>query len=195
MATAIDRLTVRVRRLARLGAEVQDLAVDLATELTIVRKSIADDSTGRLDATIELALLRAADARRKATLRAASTGAWKMEMRFNGSGAALVRVDEGKWFRLARGDARLLSVLTRSNPVDADGFPSWQTYAQLAEELGRKAGVLPTRRALVESVFRIRRALKGVDLNPYLLRVDRKLGRLKFLLRSGPHDAHGHGSG
>ena len=193
MGLAVDRLARRVKRLARLAAELQEVAVDVATELAIVRRAIADDAKGRLEAAVEVALLRAAQARHKANLQAASVGASKMEMRLNRNGAAMVRVDEGEWFRLSRGDARLLRVLSNGSSTDPDGFPSWQTYEQLAEELGRKAGVRPTRRALVESVYRVRRALKAADLNPYLLKVDHQAGRLRFLLRSGLRGALAYG--
>lgn len=193
MAAAVDRLTRRVRRLERLAVELQELATDVADELAIVRRTLRADASGRLEAAVECGLLRAKDARQRETLRAAAAGARTLETRPLRNGASMVRIDEGKWFRLSRGDARLLRVLTHGSPVDPDGFPSWQTYEQLADELGRKAGVRPTRRALVESVYRIRRELKAVDLNQYLLKVDRKAGRLRFLLRSGLRVVSGHG--
>lgn len=197
MATAVDRLAQRVKRLTRLAVELQELAVDVATDLAILRRTIADDASGRLDAAVEVALLRAARVQHQAALRAASVGASTMEMRLHRNGAAMVRIDEGKWFRLSKGDARLLRVLTHGSALAPDGFPNWQTYGQLADELARKAGVRPTHRALVESVYRVRRALKAADLNPYLLAVDRKAGRLRFLLRSGQHGAvaRGYNSG
>lgn len=191
MAGAVDRLTRTVKRLARLAAEQQALSVDLLGELVIIRKTIAADVTGRLEAAVEVSLLRAADARRRAELRAAGVGAWRMEMRFNRRGAALVRIDEGEPFQVSRCDAKVLRALTPQSLVDADGFPPWVTYEQLAEELGRKTGIVPTRHALIESVYRIRRALKRVHHNPYLLKVDRKSGRLRFLLRAGPRVADG----
>lgn len=196
MGPAIDRLARRVRRLGRLAGELQELATDLATELAIVRRTLAADASGRLSAAVECGLLRAAHARQQDTLRAAAAGAKTLETRPLRNGAAMVRIDEGAWFKLSRRDAGLLHVLAHAGTPDADGFPAWQTYDQVGEELGRKAGVRLTHRALVESVYRVRRALKSADLNPYLLQVDRTLGRLRFLLRSHPRGpalrTHGH---
>jgi hypothetical protein len=184
MRRAVDRLVGRVKRLGRLAGELQELAVDLETELAIVRRTLAADGSGRFSAAVECGLLRAAQLRQQDALRAAATGARTIETRPLSNGAALVRIDESEWFKLSRADARLLHVLTHVGGWEADGFPSWLTYEQVGEELGRKAGVRPTHRALVESVYRVRRALKAVDLNPYLLSVDRGAGRLRFLLRS-----------
>ena len=94
-----------------------------------------------------------------------------------------MRIDGGKWFRLARGDARLLRVLCLAGH-GSDGFLEWQTYQQAPEQIERKTGVRPTRRALVESVYRIRRALRLAELNEFLLNGDWRGGRLRFLLRA-----------
>lgn len=183
MGPAIDRLARRLRRLVRLSVALQELAVDVSMELAIIRRTLAADASGRLEAVVECALLRAAHARRQGEIRAAVAGAGKLELRWQRTGAALVRIDEGQWFRLARGDARLLSVLT-GGAEEPDGFPAWQSYKQLAEHLRRQNGVSPTRGAIKESVHRIRRALKAADLNPFLLQVDRRQGGLRFLLRA-----------
>jgi hypothetical protein len=192
VVAAVDRLARRIRRLERLAVELQELATDLTEELAIVLRTLRADASGRLDAAIEVGILRKAQARRRAELRSADAGAAKMEMRLNRAGAALVRIDEGQWFRLSRADARLLHVLARAAAAE-DAFPAWLTYDELAEKLGRKTGVAPTRRAVVESVYRLRRALESADLNPYLLKVDRKAGRLRFLLKSDLGDAPAHG--
>ena len=184
MGVAVDRLERRIRRLGRLAGALQELAIDLAAELAIVRRTMAADASGRLETVVEYATLRATHARQRESLQNAAVGAWKMEMRMNKSGAAMVRIDEGKWFRLSRADARLLCILTSAAPVQAGGFPAWLTYEQIAERVEHKTGEEPTRKALIESVYRIRRALKSVDLNEFLLRVGRKPGRLQFLLRS-----------
>jgi hypothetical protein len=192
MAAAVDRLSHRVRRLERLAVELQGLATDLAEDLAIIRRVLRADASGRLEAAVEVGILRAREVRRRAALRAAATGARTLETRPLGNGSSMVRIDGGEWFRLSKGDARLLHLLAHS-PLDEDGFPAWQTYEQLAEELGRKAGTRPTHRALVESVYRIRRALKSVDLNEYLLMVDRRAGRLRFLLCPGSRVASAYG--
>lgn len=138
-----------------MGARLRDLSVDLATELAIVRRVLAEDATGRLDAAIELALRRAADASRRTERRAAATGASKLEIRPAHGGAALVRIDGSEWFRLTRGDARLLRVLTRASTLDEDGFPAWRTYEEVRDTLAEKTGSRPTQRAVIESVYRI----------------------------------------
>jgi hypothetical protein len=186
MALAVVRLSQRVRRLMRLANELQDLAVDVATELAIVSRTLADDESGRLEMAVELALERARKARRSAALRAAGAGAWKVEWRHHPSGGALVRIDEGNWFRLARADARLLKVLAES-AVGEDGLPAALSYDELAIIIARKTGMPQTRHALVESVYRIRRAFERADLNQHLLQSDRQSGRVRFMLRAPVH--------
>jgi hypothetical protein len=181
----IDRLYRRIRRLRRLAAELQTLAVDVTHELSVFRRVLADDASGRLNVALEYALLRAAEADRREARRMAASGAWKIETKTQRNGAVLVRIDEGEWFRLSRGDARLLGILRNALAAE-DGFPGWLTYDEVGEKIFQKVGTRPTRRALIESVYRIRKALKGADLNEYLLQVDRKGGRVRFLFRARP---------
>lgn len=181
MAMAIDRLGRRVGRLARMAGELQSLAAEITTELGLLRRVLADHANGRLDVAAELALRRAADARRRAERRAAATGASRLEIRASRSGRAVVRIDGSDWIRVTRGDARLLHVLAKA-PADADGFPRWQTYDDVRDAVAEKTGSRPTRHALTESVYRIRRALRAADVNEFLLRVDRRSG-LRVLVR------------
>jgi hypothetical protein len=187
MATAIDRLGRRVGRLARMAVDLQSLAVDLSTELAVMRRVLEDHASGRVDVVAELALRRAADARRRADKRAAATGASKLEMRLSRAGRAMVRIDGSEWIRLTRGDGRLLHILAET-PAGADGFPHWRTYDEIQSTIARKTGSRPTRRAVIESVYRVRRAMKGSDVNEYLLQVDRGSGRLRVLVRAVRQD-------
>jgi hypothetical protein len=179
----IARLTRRIRRLARLAEDVQNLAVDLESELAVLQRVLRADATGRLDAAIEYAAARGREAQLREQLRTSAVGASKLETRAGTNGAVMVRIDDGQWFRLSRADARILALLIRQ-PLAADGFPGWMSYDELGEQIAQKTGSLPTRRAVIESVYRVRKALKEVDLNQYLLRVDPKPGRLRFLLRT-----------
>lgn len=177
---AIDRLTTRVRRLGRLAGALQDLAVDLSDELSIVRRTLAADASGRLDAAVACAILRSAHARHQASLRAAVAGAWKMETRRHGRAAVMIRIDEGEWFRVGESDAQIVRMLV-DVPPERDGFPTWQTYGRLVARIRRETGRRRTHRAIVESVYRLRRAFRRADLNPFLLQVDRRKG-LRLLL-------------
>ena len=183
MAMAIDRLGRRVARLARMAAELQSLADEITTELGLLRRVLADDANGHLDVAAELALRRAADARRRAERRAAASGASRLEIRVSRSGRAVVRIDGSEWIRMTRGDARLLHMLAKAPGNHADGFPRWQTYDEVRDAIAAKAGSRPTRHALTESVYRIRRALRAADVNEFLLQVDRRCG-LRVLVRS-----------
>jgi hypothetical protein len=167
---------------------LQELAVDLATELATVRRTLAGNAGGRLEAAVERALLLAARARRREELRAAAVGARRIEWRALRTGSAHVRIDEGAWFTLCRVDARLLRVLA-TTPPDGDGFPKWQTYETVAQQAAGKAGPPPTRRAIIESVYRIRQAFRAADLNPFLIEVDRRAGRLRLRLQMPDHVA------
>src|SRR5262245_28555878 len=124
MATAIDRLGRRVGRLARMAVDLQSLAVDLSTELAIIRRVLAEDASGRLDVAAELAVRRAADTRQRTEKQAAATGASRLEMKASRGGPALVRFDGSEWIRLTRGDGRLLRLLGEA-PPDANGSPQW----------------------------------------------------------------------
>jgi hypothetical protein len=184
MSDALNLLIKRVRRVSRTTTALLNAITDMEEELREVCRAVADESTGRLDAAIQCGVLRIARNRREAALRAATTGARTLEMRPAPRDGAFVRIDEGRPFRLSRGDARLLRVLTHGAAPTYDGLPPWRTYDQLGDALKRPTGERPTQRALVESVYRVRRALVAADLNPYLLKVDRRAGRLRFLLRS-----------
>jgi hypothetical protein len=191
----IARLTRRIRRLARLATEVQNLAVDLESELAIVQNVLKADADGRLDAAIEYAAARGRETRLREQLRTSAVGASTLEARPGKKGSVTVRIDAGEWFRLSRGDARILALLTRV-PLASDGFPGWISYDELGEQIAQKTGSPPTRRAVIQAVHRIRKALKDADLNHYLVRVDAKAGRLRFLLRPAlPAEAGTHRRG
>jgi hypothetical protein len=183
MGPAVDRLARRVRRLTRLALALQELAVDVSTELTVIRRTLDADASGRLQKVVECALLQAANTRRLEVLRAAAAGARSLEWRPERSGGAMARIDEGKWFHLSRVDARLLRVLATAPSDQVAGYSGWHTYEQVARQVERKNASPPTRRAITESVYRIRQALRAADLNPYLLQVDPRSGRMRFLLR------------
>jgi hypothetical protein len=182
VSAPFDRLERGIRRLGRHAAGLQQSAIDIAGELAAVRRVLHADATGRLELALQYALLRESRARRRASSETSATGAWKLETRPQSRGAMAVRIDEGKWFRLSRSDGRLFRLLASASR-DRDGFPAWQTYEQIADRIMEKTGVRPTRHALVQAVHRIRKALRQADLNEFLLRVDRKRGRLRFLLR------------
>ena len=183
MGTPVDALARRVQQLSRAASNLRDLAVDLSTEIAIIRRVLADDRSGRLDVAVDLALHKAADARRREQKRAAATGASTLDMRPARGGAALVRVDGREWFRLTRSDARLLRLLVHA-AQQKDGSGGWRSYDQVMDAIEEKAGARPTRRAVTESVHRIRRALKSVDVNEFVLQTDD--GRLRLLLRPAP---------
>jgi hypothetical protein len=183
MGPVIDRLTRNLRRLARRASELQNAAVDIESELAVFQRILMADHSGRLEAAINYAAARGREARLKEQLRTAAVGASKVETRPRANGALLVRIDEGQWFRLARRDAAVFMLLAQA-PAASDGFPGWKSYEDISDYIAQKTGSRPTRRALIESVFRIRKTLKEADLNQFLLRVEAKPGRLRFLLRS-----------
>jgi hypothetical protein len=180
----------RINRLGRLGADVQNLSIDLKSELAVVQHVLRADETGRLNAAIEYAALRARESQLKEQLKTSAVGASTLDARPASNGAVMFRIDEGQWFRLSRGDARILALLVRK-PLSPDGFPGWMSYDELRDQIAAKKGTRPTKRAVIESVFRIRKALKDADHNQYLLRVDAKGGRLRFLLRASSRDGSG----
>lgn len=182
MGTAVKRLILRVRRLTQRAAALLNDLTDVNEELGDVCRAIEQDASGRIDTAVELALARAAEAKRREALRAATTGARTLEMRPAPKGAAVVRIDGGEPFHLSRGDARLLKLLAQA-PVERDGFPGWLSYEDIMDRVQQKTGTSPTRHAIVEAVHRVRKALKAADNNEFLVQVDRRRGRMRFLLR------------
>jgi len=175
------------RGLCRDLQRADERAYVLGMALAALDRAIAADATGRLTAVADDALRLAAKARRDrvraASLRAqAEGGVRRLDVRVRATGGASVRADEGKWFELPGVLANLLLVLASAVGTGADGFPGWQPIEQVVEQIGRKIGKNPSRRAVTQAVYRLRGTLGANGLNPYLLQVDRRQG-LRFLVR------------
>ena len=182
----IERLARLLKRLCRHLSQAEELADAMAFELQAVKRALEADASGRLSAVADEAVRHARPTkvhRHAASLRVAAEDGARLDFRTRARGDAMVRVDDGKWFELPPTLARLLWVLAYGAAAGTDGFPAWQTFETVADQLARKAGRKPTRRAITQAVYRLRGVMAESAVNPFLLQVDRQRG-LRFLLAS-----------
>ena len=188
---AIDRLVRRFRRLMEHLCHAEELAESIAFDIVALRRAIAAEASGRLAATAREALGQASTMRRRqrgddALRLAAAEGIRTLDLRTRAGGGAVVRVGDGKWFALTPVLTGMLWALTYGAPPGADGFPSWQKVDQVIGQIAKKQARAPSRRAITQAVFRLRRVMASNGANPYLVQVDRQHG-LRFLLKiAGP---------
>ncbi len=187
-AVAIDRLVRQFRRLMEHLCHAEELAEAIAFEIAALKRAVAADASGRLAATAREALAQASTMRRRqrgddALRLAAAEGIRTLDLRMRAGGGAVVRVGDGKWFTLTPVLATILWALAYGAPPGADGFPSWQKVDHVIGQIGKKQTRPPSRRAITQAVFRLRRVMAVNGANPYLVQVDRQHG-LRFLLKN-----------
>jgi len=113
----------------------------------------------------------------------AKTGIDRLEIEWLATGAALVRVNDGKPFKLAPALAHLLEILAQDSPVGNGAIVEWKSYPAVAGMLEKKLGRQYTKHAINQLVFRLRRVLVGTgEHNPFLIQTHRQFG-LRFALK------------
>jgi hypothetical protein len=181
------RLARHMRGLRVRLSRMEEDAARVASALAAIARAMAGDASGRLASIVEATCRDAREAqrkRRKAQRAAARDGVSTMEVQPRARGAALVRIGDGQWMKLAPLLATLLAVLASgARPADS-GFPAWQAKDAVLDQLARKRGRRPTRRALTEAVYRLRRLMDASGVNPFLLQVDARRG-LRLRLKGG----------
>jgi hypothetical protein len=182
----LEALLREVRQASTALTRAQDRLEAVRLDLAELRRVLVADAGER---TVGIAVRALRDARmirtrrvREAAAReaAAAEGA-RLEMQPLPKGGAMVKVGDSRWIKLPARPAHILTVLASSDAC-ADRYPSWLPMDEVADRIGRKTGRSPTRRAIVQAVFRLRTMLGAAGVNPYLLQGDRKRG-LRFLLR------------
>lgn len=112
--------------------------------------------------------------------RQAQSGAGMLEIHFEGAGAR-VRLNGAGWFSLAALPALLLLIISDDSNREDDGFPRWQTHAEIAEQLRARSGrasFVPTK--VPHLVHRLRKALRENDANPFWVETSGSKG-VRFL--------------
>jgi hypothetical protein len=117
--------------------------------------------------------------------RLAESGANRLEVVRRSTGDADVRIDEGEWFVLPRALTALLTALARDTG-DGEGLVGWKEKGELADLLAKELGERPSRGALDQLIWRLRKALRTAGVNPFLVQTCRHQGG-RFALRVRRH--------
>lgn len=113
----------------------------------------------------------------------AEAGASSLEIRTRPDGMATVRIDGGKQFTLPPALADLITALSIDNGKADDAFVGWKSIKEVAEYLTKQTGRPVGKRAITQSLYRLRKELfdRG-GVNPYLVQTNRRRG-MRFALR------------
>jgi len=113
----------------------------------------------------------------------AESGSASLEIKVRPDGMADIRIDGGKRFVLPPTLADLMTALSIDNGLSDDAFIGWKSLSEIAEYLASQSGKPVTKRAITQSVYRLRKELfdRG-GVNPYLVQTNRRRG-LRFALR------------
>jgi hypothetical protein len=113
----------------------------------------------------------------------AESGTSSIEIKSRPDGMADIRIDGGKWFTLPPMLADLLAALSMDNGFSEDAFVAWKPVWEIAEYLNKQSGKRVSKRAITQSIYRLRKELfdRG-GVNPYLVQTNRRRG-VRFALR------------
>jgi hypothetical protein len=116
----------------------------------------------------------------------AESGTSSLEIKPRPDGMADIRIDGGKRFTLPPALADLMTALSIDNGLSEDSLVGWKSVKEIAEYLSKQSGKPVTRRAITQSVYRLRKELfdRG-GVNPYLVQTNRRRG-IRFALRRKP---------
>ena len=113
--------------------------------------------------------------------RLAESGSTRLEVVRRSAGDADVRIDGGEWFVLPRALTALLTALARDTG-DGGGLVGWKEKGEIADLLAKELGERPSRGALDQLIWRLRKALRTAGVNPFLVQTCRHQGA-RFALR------------
>lgn len=113
--------------------------------------------------------------------RLAESGSTRLEVVRRSTGDADVRIDGGEWFVLPRALTALLNALARDTG-DGGGLVGWKEKGEIADLLAKELGERPSRGALDQLIWRLRKALRTAGVNPFLVQTCRHQGA-RFALR------------
>jgi len=113
--------------------------------------------------------------------RLAESGVSRLEVVRRSTGDADVRIDGGQQFVLPRALTALLTALARDTG-DGKGLVGWKEKGEIADLLAKELGERPSRGALDQLIWRLRKALRSAGVNPFLIQTCRHQGA-RFALR------------
>jgi len=113
--------------------------------------------------------------------RLAESGVSRLEVVRRSTGDADVRIDGGQQFVLPRALTALLTALARDTG-GGKGLVGWKGKGEIADLLAKELGERPSRGALDQLIWRLRKALRSAGVNPFLIQTCRHQGA-RFALR------------
>lgn len=116
----------------------------------------------------------------------AESGVSSLEIKPRPDGMADIRIDGGKRFTLSPTLADLMTALSIDNGLSDDSLVGWKPVKEIAEYLSTQSGRPVSKRAITQSVYRLRKELfdRG-GVNPYLVQTNRRRG-IRLALRRKP---------
>jgi len=110
--------------------------------------------------------------------------AWRFELKYQGDGAASVRINDLPHFTLSPKLGRLLEILAADRDRCPDGTVGWKSVAEVTSELIRDGGPAKfTQRALNQLLYRLRLSLASHGVHPGLIQYHRTKRAFRFFLR------------
>jgi hypothetical protein len=164
LARAASRIEERLDGVVFDAVEILQAVEDAGLNPEVAPVSRPTDSDGDL-------LLR----------RLAESGVSRLEVVRRSTGDADVRIDGGQRFVLPRSLTALLAALARDTG-DGKGLVGWKEKGELADLLAKELGERPSRGALDQLIWRLRKTLRSAGVNPFLVQTCRHQGA-RFALR------------
>ncbi len=174
-----ERLRAARAALERVTARVDDEVEKIAR----VAKILADLS--REDAQIgdQGPAAKGRESAQESVLREEARVGCTLALAWKADGAADVRVNGGRTFRLPPKPAALLGVISEpGSRLASDGSAGWHSYAEVAAALGKITGRATSTRNVIQSIHKLRRAFRDAGQNWFLIHTDRR-GAVRFALR------------
>lgn len=174
-------LELLVRRLSRLASRVEKVEEELyraADDLQL----LFEQAQGNKPIILEKPNYRNLYAKNRAKAaqerekRQAAIGVENVTIDWKADGSAKVSVVGYPKFKLPRNLAELLNVLRQDTGSADDHLVGWKSISELAVLLGKKLGKSFKRHAVIQSVYRLRNALRKVGINPLLVEGSRSKG-------------------
>jgi hypothetical protein len=178
-----DRLRELQRALDKVTGHVEN-ELDKISHAAAVLDEIAAEQASAGNTGGKAARTRSSAGEPGALQEMAKAGALVMAISGNVDGSAEVRVNDGTSFRLQAKPAALLRIIAApGGRATGDSLVGWRSYAEVAAALSKETGRVTTRRNVVHTIYRLRKAFRLAGQNWFLIQTDRR-GNVRFALRS-----------
>jgi hypothetical protein len=174
-----------VNRISKAEMNATFIEYEMFQLLKMLEEVLDEDREGLAESAAESRSAERTEAK-KPLFYLAESGTSSLDIKPRPDGMADIRIDGGKRFTLPPALADLLTVLSIDNGLSEDSLVGWKSVTEIAEYLGKQSGKPVTKRAITQSVYRLRKELfdRG-GVNPYLVQTNRRRG-IRFALRKKP---------